>query len=291
MNPNEFLLRYFTDLGKLDIPLNIKDNSFGGRLSRLGQRFGTPLKRLLNQKASIPNLLSTASETIPDPWGRTLTSRPIINTLGGEVVDVAASTPRSFLSKVRGLPSGISNRFAGNPVVRNILLGTKSPIVGQVASNPVVKGTLGVGSKLLSLPAQLAIAELSEYNPYGDPSNPELYGKGPGSLEHAMTHGGYSPLYKYQIRNEEEFPNDYRTPSRHLETGEGPKHLETGEGPKHLSEEVDKFLEDKEVGKGKTRWVGKNSTWVDRNGIVIAPRVNEKGEVVGPDLGENISDY
>ena len=37
-----------------------------------------------------------------------------------------------------------------------------------------------------------------------------------------------------------------------------------------------------------TRWVGKNSTWVDRNNKVIAPRVDENGNVIGPNLGETL---
>ena len=255
MDPREaeFLLKYFTDLGKIDIPINVKDNSLGGKLARLGSRIGTPVKNFINRKASIPNLLTPRSSSIPSPWGGSITSSPVVNTLGGEVVDVAASTPKSFLGRIRSLPSGVTNRFAGNPVVKNILLGTKSPIAMQVGSNPLVKGTLGVGSKLLSLPAQLAIAELTEYNPYGDPNNPDLYGKGPGSLEYALAHGGFI---------EEEFPNDYRNPPshlienkgpEHLETGEGPKHLETGEGPAHLSEAVDQFLTDREEWEKRTQ--------------------------------------
>ena len=38
-----------------------------------------------------------------------------------------------------------------------------------------------------------------------------------------------------------------------------------------------------------TRWVGKNSTWTDRNGRVIMPRVDELGRVVGAGLGELIN--
>ena len=37
-----------------------------------------------------------------------------------------------------------------------------------------------------------------------------------------------------------------------------------------------------------TRWVGKNSTWVDRNDKVIAPRVDENGNVIGPTWGETL---
>jgi len=39
----------------------------------------------------------------------------------------------------------------------------------------------------------------------------------------------------------------------------------------------------------KTRWVGKNSTFVDRNGKVIMPRVDDLGNVVGAGLGEMIN--
>ena len=38
-----------------------------------------------------------------------------------------------------------------------------------------------------------------------------------------------------------------------------------------------------------TRWVGKNSTFTDRNGRVIMPRVDELGRVVGAGLGELIN--
>ena len=38
-----------------------------------------------------------------------------------------------------------------------------------------------------------------------------------------------------------------------------------------------------------TRWVCKNSTWTDRNGRVIMPRVDELGRVVGAGLGEMIN--
>ena len=239
MDPREYLLRYFTDLDKIDIPINVKDNSFGGRLSRLGSRIGTPVRNFINRKASIPNLL---------------TSSPVVNTLGGEVVDVASSAPKSFLSRVRGLPSGVTNRFAGNPVIKNILLGTKNPVVMQIGGNPVVKSALGVGSKVLSLPAQLAYSEFFEHNPYADPNNPELYMKGPGSLEHALAHGGFI--------EEEELPNTYQPLPTHIEenrgpehliTGVGPKHLQTGEGPSHLSDAVDNFLTDREEWEKRTQ--------------------------------------
>ena len=254
MDPREYLLRYFTDLDKIDIPINVKDNSFGGRLSRLGSRIGTPVRNFINRKASIPNLLTPRSSTIPSPWGGSLTSSPVVNTLGGEVVDVASSAPKSFLSRVRGLPSGVTNRFAGNPVIKNILLGTKNPVVMQIGGNPVVKSALGVGSKVLSLPAQLAYSEFFEHNPYADPNNPELYMKGPGSLEHALAHGGFI--------EEEELPNTYQPLPTHIEenrgpehliTGVGPKHLQTGEGPSHLSDAVDNFLTDREEWEKRTQ--------------------------------------
>ena len=246
----EFLLR-FAGLDKIDIPINVKDNSLGGKLSRFGSRIGTPVKNFMNSRTSIPNLLTPRSSPMPSPWGGSLTGSPFVNTLGGEVVDVASSTPKSFFNQVKGLPSGFTKKFAGNPVVKNLLLGTKSPVAMQIGSNPIVKGTLGVGSKVFSLPATLAYNELFEHNPYADPNNPELYMKGPGSLEHALAHGGLI---------EEEFPNDYRTPSIHLEenrgpehlitgvgpehliTGVGPKHLETGKGPAHLSDPTERAL-------------------------------------------------
>ena len=64
MDPREYLLRYFTDLDKIDIPINVKDNSFGGRLSRLGSRIGTPVRNFINRKASIPNLFFSLSSLL-----------------------------------------------------------------------------------------------------------------------------------------------------------------------------------------------------------------------------------
>ena len=240
----EFLLR-FAGLDKIDIPINVKDNSIGGRLSRFGSRIGTPVKNFINRKASIPNLLTPRSSTIPSPWGGSITSSPVVNTLGGEVVDVAASTPKSFLGRIRSLPSGVTNRFAGNPAVKNILLGTKNPVVMQIGGNPVVKGAIGVGSKVLSLPAQLAYSEFFEHNPYADPNNPELYMKGPGSLEHALAHGGFI--------EEEELPNTYQPLPTHIEENRGPEHLITGKGPSHLSDAVDYFLTDREEWEQRTQ--------------------------------------
>ena len=129
MDPREYLLRYFTDLDKIDIPINVKDNSFGGRLSRFGSRIGTPVKNFINRKASIPNLLTPRSSTIPSPWGGSITSSPVVNTLGGEVVDVVSSKPQSLLSKVRGLPQ----RLAGNSQVQKLLGGVSNPVTRRFA--------------------------------------------------------------------------------------------------------------------------------------------------------------
>jgi len=129
MDPREYLLRYFTDLDKIDIPINVKDNSFGGRLSRFGSRIGTPVKNFINRKASIPNLLTPRSSTIPSPWGGSITSNPAVNTLGGEVVDVVSSKPQSLLSKVRGLPQ----RLAGNSQVQKLLGGVDNPVTRRFA--------------------------------------------------------------------------------------------------------------------------------------------------------------
>ena len=151
MDPREYLLRYFTDLDKIDIPLNVKDNSFGGRLSRFGSRIGTPVKNFINRKASIPNLLTPRSSTIPSPWGGSITSNPAVNTLGGEVVDVVSSKPQSFLSKVRGLPQ----RLAGNSQVQKLLGGANNPVTKRFAGklgplknvpllNPVIATGMGI---------------------------------------------------------------------------------------------------------------------------------------------------
>ncbi len=129
MDPREYLLRYFTDLDKIDIPINVKDNSIGGRLSRFGSRIGTPVKNFINRKASIPNLLTPRSSTIPSPWGGSLTSSPVVNTLGGEVIDVASSKPQSFLSKLRGLPQ----RLAGNSQVQKLLGNVNIPSTRRFA--------------------------------------------------------------------------------------------------------------------------------------------------------------
>ena len=151
MDPREYLLRYFTDLDKIDIPINVKDNSFGGRLARFGSRIGTPVKNFINRKASIPNLLTPRSSTIPSPWGGSITSSPVVNTLGGEVVDVVSSKPQSLLSKVRGLPQ----RLAGNSQVQKLLGGVDNPVTRRFAGkvgplknvpylNPVIATGMGI---------------------------------------------------------------------------------------------------------------------------------------------------
>ena len=153
MDPREYLLRYFTDLDKIDIPIDVKDTSVGGRLSRLGSRIGTPVRNFINSKASIPNLLTP----------RSITSSPVVNTLGGEVVDVAATSPKSFLGKVRGrLPQGVL-RFAGlnNPIVRKAIGPVLDTTVGSVMDwgegmSPVQALGRNVTGTALGVPAYLA---------------------------------------------------------------------------------------------------------------------------------------
>ena len=271
MDPREaeFLLKYFTDLEKIDIPINVKDNSVGGRLSRLGSRIGTPVRNFINSKASIPNLLTPRSSTLPSPWGGSLTSSPVVNTLGGEVVDVASSAPRSLLSKVRGIPSGVT-RIAGrinNPLIRKF-------------GGPVTAGTVGTAidyaegmSPVQALGRNIAgtTAGVIAY-PFGEGVLPMVPGTGIPAYMAAdqLARQGFDRLYNVFEKDSieptvvgvDEFPNDYRNPPshlienkgpEHLETGEGPKHLETGEGPAHLSEAVDQFLTDREEWERKTQ--------------------------------------
>ena len=64
----EFLLR-FAGLDKIDIPIRVMDKTIGGRLRRgFGSQVATPVKNFVNQKASIPNLLT--------PSG----TKPVVNT-------------------------------------------------------------------------------------------------------------------------------------------------------------------------------------------------------------------
>ncbi len=65
----------------------------------------------------------------------------------------------------------------------NNILG--NPVVGGVLKSAPVRFAGGLAGKILSLPAQLAITELTQHNPWGDKNSP-LYGKGPGSLEYQI---------------------------------------------------------------------------------------------------------
>tara|TARA_Y100001938_G_scaffold138454_1_gene204001 strand:+ start:393 stop:1307 length:915 start_codon:yes stop_codon:yes gene_type:complete len=273
MDPREaeFLLKYFTDLNKIDIPINVKDNSFGGRLSRLGSRIGTPVRNFINRKASIPNLLTPRSSTIPSPWGGSITSSPVVNTLGGEVVDVASSAPKSFLSRVRGrLPQGVT-RFAGsnNPILKRVI--KAGPIFdtafGSVMDwgegmSPVQAIGRNVTGTALGVPAYLAgeavlpMVPLSGFpaywaaNEYGKEQFDRFY-KG---LDRDST----EPV----VANLDNLPNDYQPLPTHIRENRGPEHLITGVGPKHLqpeieqdnlSEAVDNFLTDREEWEQRTQ--------------------------------------
>jgi len=257
MDPREaeFLLKYFTDLNKIDIPIDVKDNpyTFGGKLSKLGSRIGTPVRNFINRKASIPNLLTPRSSTIPSPWGGSLTSSPVVNTLGGEVIDVAASAPKSFLSRVRGLPSGVT-RFAGrlnNPVVRRF-------------GGPVTAGTVGTAidyaegmSPVQALGRNIAgtTAGVFAY-PFGEGVLPMVPGSGIPAYMAADQLGrhGFDRLYNVFDRDSieptvvgvDDLPNDYQPLPTHIEENRGPEHLITGKGPSHLSDAVDNFLTDRE---------------------------------------------
>ena len=272
MDPREaeFLLKYFTDLNKIDIPINVKDNSVGGRLTRLGSRIGTPVRNFINRKASIPNLLTPRSSTIPSPWGGSITSSPVVNTLGGEVVDVASSAPKSFLSRVRGrLPQGVT-RFAGsnNPILKRVI--KAGPIFdtafGSVMDwgegmSPVQALGRNVTGTALGVPAYIAgeaaiplpftgIPAYWAANEYGKEQFDKFYS--------GLNRDSVEPT----VVNLDNLPNDYqplpthirenRGPE-HLITGVGPKHLETGEGPAHLSEAVDNFLTDREEWEQRTQ--------------------------------------
>ncbi len=265
MDPREYLLRYFTDLDKIDIPIDVKDTSVGGRLSRLGSRIGTPVRNFINSKASIPNLLTPKSSTIPSPWGGSLTSSPVVNTLGGEVVDVASSAPKSFLSRVRGrLPQGVL-RFAGlnNPIVRKAIGPVLDTTVGSVMDwgegmTPIQAIGRNVTGTAFGVPAYAAGEFALPMVPFsGIPAYflANQYGKEQFDRFYS---GSDSDSTETAVAAVDEFPNDYRKPSshlienrgpEHLETGEGPVHLRTGEGPVHLRtgegpvhEKVDQFL-------------------------------------------------
>ena len=271
MDPREaeFLLKYFTDLNKIDIPINVKDNSFGGRLSRLGSRIGTPVRNFLNRKASIPNLLTPRSSTIPSPWGGSITSSPVVNTLGGEVVDVASSAPKSFLSRVRGrLPQGVI-RFAGlgNPLVRKAAGPVLDTTIGSVMDwgegmSPIQALGRNVTGTAFGIPAYLAGEAVLPMVPLsGVPAY--LLANQLGKEQFDRFYSGLDrDSVEPTVVNLDNLPNDYqplpthirenRGPE-HLITGVGPKHLQTGEGPAHLSEAVDNFLTDREEWEQRTQ--------------------------------------
>ena len=270
MDPREaeFLLKYFTDLNKIDIPINVKDNSFGGKLSRFGSRIGTPVKNFLNRKASIPNLLTSRSSSIPSPWGGSITSSPVVNTLGGEVVDVASSSPKSFLRQVKGrLPQRVT-RFAGlgNPLVRKVAGPVLDTTIGSVMDwgegmSPVQAIGRNVTGTAFGVPAYIAgeaaiplpFTGIPAYllaNQYGKEQFDKFYS--------CLNRDSVEPT----VANLDNLPNDYQPLPTHIEenrgpehliTGVGPKHLQTGEGPVHLSEAVDNFLTDREKWEQRTQ--------------------------------------
>ena len=270
MDPREaeFLLKYFTDLNKIDIPIDIKDTSVGGRLSRLGSRIGTPVKNFINRKASIPNLLTPRSSSIPSPWGGSLTSSPVVNTLGGEVVDVAASAPKSFLSQVKGrLPQGVM-RFAGlgSPIVRKVAGPVLDTTVGSVMDwgegmSPVQALGRNLTGTAFGVPAFIA-GEAAIPIPFtGYPAyfaanefGKQQFDKFYSGLDRDST----EPV----VANLDNLPNDYQPLPTHIGENRGPEHLITGVGPKHLqpeieqdnlSEAVDQFLTDREQWEQKTQ--------------------------------------
>ena len=140
----EFLLR-FAGLDKIDIPIRVMDKTIGGRLRRgFGSQVATPVKNFVNQKASIPNLLTPKSNVMPSPWGGSLSgTKPVVNTLGGEVVDVASSTPKSLLSRVKSVPGEFKNRLAGVKVP-NLFGAVKDVKTPRIAGN--VRSFLPKGS-------------------------------------------------------------------------------------------------------------------------------------------------
>ena len=270
MDPREaeFLLRYFTNLDKIDIPINVKDNSLGGRLSRLGSRIGTPVRNFINRKASIPNLLTPRSSTIPSPWGGSLASSPVVNTLGGEVVDVAASAPKSFLSQVKGrLPQGVM-RFAGlgSPIVRKVAGPILDTTVGSVMDwgegmSPVQALGRNITGTALGVPAYIA-GEAAIPIPFtGIPAYIAANELGKQQFDRfykGLDRDSTDPV----VTNLDNLPNDYQPLPTHIEENRGPEHLITGVGPKHLqpeieqdklSDAVDQFLTDREQWEQRTQ--------------------------------------
>lgn len=150
----EFLLR-FAGLDKIDIPIRVMDKSIGGRLKRGFNSGLGPVKGWLNQKASIPKLLTPKSDVMPSPWGGSLSgTKPVVNTLGGEVVDVASSTPKSLLSRVKSVPGDFKNRLAGVKVP-NVFGAAKDVKMPRIAGK--VKGFLPKGS---AAPLNIALTGL-----------------------------------------------------------------------------------------------------------------------------------
>ena len=253
MDPREYLLRYFTDLNKIDIPIDVKDTSVGGRLSRFGSRVGTPFKSFINKNVSIPNLLNKSSG---------------VNTLGGEVVDVAASAPKSFLGQVKGrLPQGVI-RLAGlnNPIVRKAAGPILDTTVGSVMDwgegmSPVQALGRNITGTALGVPAYIAgeaaiplpftgIPAYIAANEYGKQQFDKFYS------------GLDSNSVEPKVDNLDNLPNDYQPLPTHIGENRGPEHLITGVGPKHLqpeieqdnlSEAVDQFLTDREQWEQKTQ--------------------------------------
>ena len=253
MDPREYLLRYFTDLDKIDIPIDVKDTSVGGRLSRFGSRVGTPFKSFINKNVSIPNLLNKSSG---------------VNTLGGEVVDVAASAPKSFLGQVKGrLPQGVI-RLAGlnNPIVRKAAGPILDTTVGSVMDwgegmSPVQALGRNITGTALGVPAYIAgeaaiplpftgIPAYIAANEYGKQQFDKFY----SGLDRDST--------EPKVDNLDSLPNDYQPLPTHIGENRGPEHLITGVGPKHLqpeieqdnlSEAVDQFLTDRKQWEQKTQ--------------------------------------
>jgi len=269
MDPREYLLRYFTDLDKIDIPINVKDNSFGGRLSRFGSRIGTPVRNFINRKSSIPNLLTPRSSTIPSPWGGSLTSSPVVNTLGGEVVDVAASAPKSFLGQVKGrLPQGVL-RFAGlnNPIVRKVAGPVLDTTIGSVMDwgegmSPVQALGRNVTGTALGVPAYLAGEAVLPMVPLsGIPAYMAANELGKQQFDrfyNVFDRDSIEPT----VVGVDDLPNDYQPLPTHIRENRGPEHLITGVGPKHLQPEIEQdnlsdavanFLTDREEWEQRTQ--------------------------------------
>ena len=263
MDPREYLLRYFTDLDKIDIPIDVKDTSVGGRLSRFGSRVGTPLKSFINKNVSIPNLLNKSSG---------------VNTLGGEVVDVASSAPKSLLSQVKGrLPKGVT-RFAGKlGPLKNVAGPYLNPVIatgmgihrwgeGETPLDAFGRPIFQVGGGILG--AGTGFLADSPFSPVADIALGYAGWEGGGKVYDALR--GLTNEDERVIKvpveptvgNLDNLPNDYQTLPTHIGENRGPEHLITGVGPKHLqpeieqdnlSEAVDQFLTDRKQWEQKTQ--------------------------------------